>query len=57
MAICDLRVALWAVYGLPGNGLIERVRFFKRVKQLYIVDEKSLPNLVRFLEKWNTFLK
>jgi len=57
MAICDLRVALWAVYGLPGNGLIERVGLFKRVKQLYNVDGKSLPNLVRFLEKWNSFLE
>ncbi|MBT6417648.1 MAG: hypothetical protein HOK07_04050, partial [Candidatus Marinimicrobia bacterium] len=48
---------LWAVYGLPGNGLIERVGLFKRVKQLYNVDGKSLPNLVRFLEKWNSFLE
>ena len=53
MAICDLRVAEWATYALPGPGLIQRVRLFGKFRELYDVDPGSLPNLDRFLEPWN----
>lgn len=53
MAICDLRVAEWAVYALPGEGLIRRVRLFAKFRELYGVEPGSLPNLERFLAPWN----
>ena len=56
MAICDLRVAEWAVYALPGEGLIERVRLFRRFREAFAVEPGSLPNLERFLEPWNARL-
>jgi glutathione S-transferase len=56
MPICDLRVAEWATYALPGPGLIRRVRLFARFKQHYAVPEERFPRLVRFLEPWNELL-
>ncbi len=53
MAICDLRVAEWATYAFPSPGLIERVPMFARFKQLYGIEEGSMPRLERFLEPWN----
>lgn len=52
-AICDLRVAEWATYAFPGEGLIERVRLFSRFRDLFGLEQGSLPNLERFLEPWN----
>ena len=53
MPVCDLRVAEWAVYGLPGEGLIERCRLFRRFKEHHAIATGSLPRLERFLEPWN----
>jgi glutathione S-transferase len=53
MAICDLRVAVWAVYALPGPDLIARVRLFHRFREHFAVEPGSLPNLERFLAPWN----
>ena len=51
--ICDLRVAQWATYALPGTGLIERVPMFDRFRELCGVAPGSLPALEKFLEPWN----
>jgi len=53
LAVCDLRVAEWAVYALPGDGLIRRVRLFAKFRELFAIEPGSLPNLERFLEPWN----
>lgn len=53
LPVCDLRVAQWATYALPGPGLIERVPLFKKFKRLFAVQEGSLPRLERFLAPWN----
>jgi len=53
MPVCDLRVAEWAVYALPGPGLVERVPLFGRFRELFAVPQGSLPALERFLEPWN----
>ncbi|MDH3285171.1 MAG: glutathione S-transferase [Acidobacteriota bacterium] len=52
-AICDLRVAEFATYALPGDGLIARVRLFHRFRTHFGVEPGSLPRLERFLEPWN----
>lgn len=56
MPVCDLRAAEWAVYGLPGEGLIARCRLFGRFKEHFGIGEGSLPRLQRFLEPWNARL-
>jgi glutathione S-transferase len=53
MAVCDLRVAEWATYALPGEGLVRRVGLFKKFRDVFGVTPGSLPNLERFLEPWN----
>lgn len=53
MAVCDLRVAEWATYALPGEGLIRRVGLFKKFRDCFGVARGSLPNLERFLQPWN----
>ena len=53
MAVCDLRVAEWAPYALPGEGLMRRVGLFKKFRDCFGVVRGSLPNLERFLESWN----
>jgi len=53
MAVCDLRVAEWATYALPGEGLVRRVGLFKKFRECFGVVRGSLPNLERFLEPWN----
>jgi len=49
----DLRVAEWATYALPGEGLLERIPLFNRFRDLYGVAPASLPRLERFLAPWN----
>ncbi len=51
--ICDLRVAEWATYALPGTGLIERAPLFGRFRELFGIAPGSLPALEKFLEPWN----
>lgn len=53
MAVCDLRVAEWAVYALPGDGLVQRVGLFRKFAELYGVEPGSLVNLERLLVPWN----
>lgn len=55
-AICDLRVAEWATFGLPGEGLIKRVRLFEKFREVFGVPQASLPRLERFLVPWNARL-
>jgi len=53
MAICDLRVAEWATYAFPGDGLVKRVRLFNRFREHFGMEPGSLPRLERFLAPWN----
>jgi len=53
MPICDLRVAEWAVYAMPGEGLLRRVPLFKRFRELFAVEPGRYPHLERFIEPWN----
>lgn len=53
MPICDLRVAEWTVYALPGEGLLKRVPLFKKFRELFGVQPGRFPHLERFLEPWN----
>jgi len=53
LRICDLRVAQWASYALPGAGLIERVPIIGRFRELCGIAPGSLPALEKFLEPWN----
>ncbi len=53
MVVCDLSVAVWATYALPGEGLLERVGLFRKFKDVFAVEPGSLPNLERFLGPWN----
>ena len=56
MVICDLRVAEWATYAFPGEGLIRRVPLFAMLREKFAMQPASLPNLERFLEPWNARL-
>ena len=51
--ICDLRAAEWATYAFPGAGLIERVPAFGRFKEVFGLEQGSLPRLEKFLAPWN----
>jgi glutathione S-transferase len=53
MAVCDLRVAEWATYAFPGDGLVARVRLFRRFREHFGMEAGSLPRLERFLAPWN----
>jgi len=53
MAINDLRVAEWATYAFPGDGLIERVPLFAKFQAVFGLERGSLPALERFLVPWN----
>jgi glutathione S-transferase len=53
MAVCDLRVAEWATYALPGAGLLRRVEWFGKFRDTFGVEPGSLTHLERFLEPWN----
>lgn len=55
-AICDLRVAEWATYALPGEGFIARCRLFGKSKKVFAVKDGQFKNLERYLAKWNQFL-
>ena len=57
MSICDLRVAEWATYALPGEELIQRVPLFRRFKEHYGVPDDALPRLRRFMTPWNERLR
>jgi len=52
-AICDLRVATWCTYALPGPALVERVPLFRRFRKFFAADSERLPQLGHFLEPWN----
>lgn len=51
--VCDLRVAEWATYALPGKGVLERVPVWGKLRDAYGLDPGSFPNLVRMLAPWN----
>jgi glutathione S-transferase len=53
MPIGDLRLATWAVYALPGPGLVERVPLFRRFRELFAMQEERVPRLATFLAPWN----
>ena len=50
--VCDLRVAQWAVYALPGPAFLERAPFMVRIHEAFALEPGSLPALERFLEPW-----
>lgn len=50
--ICDLWVAAWVAYAFPGEALLARVGFFKKLGKAFAMDAKDFPNLVRFLQPW-----
>jgi glutathione S-transferase len=51
--VCDIRVAEWATYALPGEGLLQRVPLFKRFREVFAVDPEQYPRLVAYLAPWN----
>ena len=51
--VCDLRVAVWASYAIPGPRLLKRVPLFGKFKELFAIPESSLPNLSRFMKPWD----
>ena len=51
--INDLRAAEWAVYALPGQKLLERVRLFRVFKENFAVPEGKYERLEAFIEPWN----
>lgn len=51
-AVCDLRIAEWACYALPSDGLIQRVRLFRRFAELFEVERGKFVNLERLIEPW-----
>lgn len=51
--VCDLRVAEWATYAFPGQGLLTRVPYWAKFQEAFGLDAADFPNLVRFLEPWN----
>ena len=53
MAVCDLRVAEFAVYGLPGEELIERCRLFGKFAEQYGIERGAYPSLEAMLDPWN----
>ena len=53
LPVCDLRVAEWATYALPGDGLVKRVPLFAKFREAYGIEPGALPALERFLEPWN----
>ncbi|MDF1667552.1 MAG: glutathione S-transferase family protein [Planctomycetota bacterium] len=55
-SICDLRVAEWATYALPGPGFIARCRLMGKSKEVFAVKNGQFKHLERYLEKWNGFL-
>lgn len=51
--IADLRVAEWATYALPGDGLLARVPLFAKCRDVFGVAPGTFPRLERFLAPWN----
>jgi glutathione S-transferase len=50
--ICDLRVAEWVTYALPGAGLLKRVPLFKKLQGLFAVEPGAFPRLEAALTPW-----
>ncbi|MGE0713100.1 MAG: glutathione S-transferase family protein [Planctomycetota bacterium] len=50
--ICDLRVAEWATYALPGAPLLGRVPLFGKLQELFGVAAGSLPRLEAAIAPW-----
>jgi glutathione S-transferase len=51
--ICDLRVAEFATYALPGQALCERVPLFAKLRDVLDVDRSRFGRMSAFLEPWN----
>jgi glutathione S-transferase len=51
--ICDLRVAQWATYALPGPGVLERIRLWGKFRDAYGISPGTLPRLEKLIEPWN----
>jgi glutathione S-transferase len=51
--ICDLRVATWALYALPGDGILGRVPLFARFADAFAAPANDLPRLTAFLRAWD----
>ncbi len=54
--ICDLRVAQWTTYALPGEGFLKRVRIISRFARLVKLTDEDFPRLRTFLAPWNARL-
>ncbi len=55
-AICDLRMAMWLAYAMPGEALIQRVGLFKRFAEVFAVEPGRYPKLEKFLEPWHPLM-
>ena len=53
MAVCDLRIVEWAVYGLPPQGLIDRCKLFEKFRAVYDCDPDDYPSITRLIERWS----
>lgn len=53
LPVFDLRVAEWALYAFPGDGLVERVPLFGKFREAFGIDGDSLPGLLRVIGPWN----
>ena len=52
-AVCDLRMAVWLAYAMPGEPLCERVGLFRRFREIYAVEPGRFPGLERFMQRWH----
>lgn len=51
--ICDLRVAQWASFALPGEGLLARMPYLAKMRDAIGANPADYPALVRFIAPWN----
>lgn len=51
--ICDLRVAEWATYALPGEGFVARVPLVAKFRDLVGAKPEDTPRLAELLKPWN----
>ena len=51
--VCDLRVAEWATYALPGEALLKRIRLWRKFQEACGIEPGTFPRLERFLGPWN----
>ncbi len=56
-ASCDVRVAEWATYALPSEGLKRRVPVFATTERLFAVDRAKFGRLESFLAPWLRLLE